>query len=49
MKILIGDLKNGTSGDANVAVAEAAFDYVLHELERLASPREEVMAQNHPA
>jgi pyruvate ferredoxin oxidoreductase gamma subunit len=39
----------GTSGDANVAVAEAAFDYVLHELERLASPREEVMAQNHPA
>jgi pyruvate ferredoxin oxidoreductase gamma subunit len=39
----------GASGDANVAVAEAAFDYVLHELERLASPREEVEAQKHPA
>jgi pyruvate ferredoxin oxidoreductase gamma subunit len=39
----------GTSVDANVAVAEAAFDYVLHELERLAPPRKGVKAQKHPA
>ncbi len=39
----------GSSGDANIAAAEAGFEYVVRELSELASPREEVAAQKRPA
>jgi pyruvate ferredoxin oxidoreductase gamma subunit len=39
----------GSSGDANIAAAQAGFEYVVRELSELASPREEVAAQKRPA